>query len=109
MILEYFPLIYDLNGSNSKINRHLLSVDFKRFPVYFSLFVLLFFCNSMPRSSSLAWSGCQFKKVSLVFEIVVWDSISVTSSKMSPLLTDLFTFSLVCVELHCYELHGELQ
>ena len=47
--LEFFayrmlPLIYDLNGSKSRINRHLLTAGFflKRFLVYFNIFALLF-------------------------------------------------------------------
>ena len=44
LLIECFPLTYDLNGFKVRINRHQLTVGFfqKRFPVYFNLFVLLF-------------------------------------------------------------------
>ena len=50
--IECFPLNCDLNGFNSRVNRHLLTVgSFKEISfnrVCFNLFVLLFFsCNSM--------------------------------------------------------------
>ena len=44
LLIECFPLTYDLNGFKVRINRHQLTVGYfqKRFPVCFNLFVLLF-------------------------------------------------------------------
>ena len=47
--IECFPLTYDLSGFKCRINRYLNCRFFlNRFSVCFNLFVLLFFCNSMP-------------------------------------------------------------
>ena len=54
--IECFPLIYDLNGFKSRINRHLF---LRRFPACFNIFVLLF---SVVPCLFFAWSESQFKK-----------------------------------------------
>ena len=53
-----FPLTYDLNGLESKINRNLLTIDsFKTDFLLVLLFLWFFFFNSMPQQLfSLAWS-----------------------------------------------------
>ena len=57
--IEWFYLIYDLNGFKSRIYRHLLVVVFflNRCPAWFNIFVLFFSCNSMPRSGCSALHG----------------------------------------------------
>ena len=49
--IEYFPLIYDLNGFKPKINRKLLSV--RSFLTDATIFLCFFFLNSMPYNGSL--------------------------------------------------------
>ena len=63
--IECFPLTYDLNGVESRINRHLLTV-LNRFPVCFNLFVLLFLVTSCLVLAVYccmeSWSEAQFEK-----------------------------------------------
>ena len=61
--IECFLLTYDLNDLQSRINRYLLTRFFlDRFPVWFSLFVLLFLvtrCLAQPLLFSFAWNESQ--------------------------------------------------
>ena len=65
--IEYFPLIYDLNGFKSRINEPFnCRLFLNRFSICFDLFVLLFAVTPclVVAVFSLAWSESQLKKKS---------------------------------------------
>ena len=61
--IECFPLTYDLNGCNSRINRHILTVGcflINKFPVCFNLLYLFFLqLHALKWLLHLAWSESQ--------------------------------------------------
>ena len=59
LLIECFPLIYDLNGFKSRINRHLfyLQVLLKQISCMLSSLCISFSCNYMPRSGCSALHG----------------------------------------------------
>ena len=84
------PLINDLNGFKSRVNRRLASSgSFYSFLISFSSF-LSFSCNAMPRRGSSAFRGVKpnFLKKAFVFFLEIWfngmgrRSISVIQRKL---------------------------
>ena len=56
------PLIYDLNGFKSTVNRHIFGSFLNNFLEIFSFFSLSFRCNLIPRSGGSAFCGVNSSK-----------------------------------------------